>query len=453
MESKISKFRQKRYFFYTIASLWLFIMPWLHIGGKHLFLISFEKKEIHLFFNTFSTQEFFLMPFLIIFFFISIFFLTTLGGRVWCGWACPQTIFRVIYRDLICTKILKIRGSITNKQKGEKGGAKGVIAVALFAIVALIAASNLLWFFVPPQSFFAYLGEAGEHKLLFGIVLGFAAFLTFDITFLGENFCVFICPYARIQSTMLDEDSLGVIYDDIRGGAIYDEHKNLISNKPSSGDCTGCQACVRICPTHIDIRKGMQLECINCLECADACSNIMSKLGKAPLINWTSLNAQKSQSKVKFMRFRTIGYIGVLAAALIGLVVMSGTKESMLLNINRNTQLYKIDFDDNGEKIVKNSYTFLFENTHSEPHSFFFSIDNENISISRPDEPVKVSPGKKAKIIVSLTSKANLSLENEHDNVVLPLIIKAYAVDDEKISITRESVFVYPQQKFIDRKD
>ena len=126
--------------------------------------------------------------------------------------------------------------------------------------------------------------------------------------------------------------------------------------------------------------------------------------------------------------------------------------ESMLLNINRNTQLYKIDLGDNGEKIVKNSYTFLFENTDSVEHKFYFSIDNADIKILRPDEPIKLGSRAKSKVIVSLQSPANLSIDNVHDNVVMPIKVRAYAVDDEKISIERESVFVYPQQKFIDEK-
>ncbi|MCH3852763.1 4Fe-4S binding protein, partial [Campylobacter jejuni] len=124
-------------------------------------------SKLNLFFISFSTQELYLMPFLLIFLFLFIFFITTLGGRVWCAWSCPQTIFRVIYRDIIQTKLLKIRKNINNKQKEYEGYYfKKIIGVILFYFISLVAVSNLLWYFVPPEDFFAYIQNPGEHLLL-----------------------------------------------------------------------------------------------------------------------------------------------------------------------------------------------------------------------------------------------------------------------------------------------
>ncbi|MCC2988247.1 cytochrome c oxidase accessory protein CcoG, partial [Campylobacter jejuni] len=162
-----------------------------------------------------------------------------------------------------------------------------------------------------------------------------------DITYLQEKFCVYVCPYARIQSVMFDHDTMQVIYDEKRGGLIYDGHTKL-HKKPPEGECIGCEACVSICPTHIDIRKGMQLECINCLECADACSKVQSKFNRPSLINWTSAKAIETRSKVHYLRFRTIAYFIVLLIALLTLIIMGSKKESMLLNINRSSELYNI---------------------------------------------------------------------------------------------------------------
>jgi len=113
-------YSKKRYFTYGILTIISLVVPFLQVDGKQLFLLSFDKKQLHLFFTAFDMQELYLMPFLLILMFLGIFFMTTLGGRVWCGWACPQTIFRVVYRDLIETKLLGIRKNIKNKQKPSK---------------------------------------------------------------------------------------------------------------------------------------------------------------------------------------------------------------------------------------------------------------------------------------------------------------------------------------------
>lgn len=450
---KILNYTKKRYIGFFIITALVLLMPFLRINGNHLFLLSFDKKELHLFFTAFSTQELYLMPFCLILFFLFIFFITTLAGRIWCGWGCPQTIFRTIYRDLIQTKLLGIRKNIANKQQESEKGFKSVLAVVIFFFIALVAASNLLWFFVPPEDFFAYIKNPSEHKLLVGIVLGFTIFLTFLVTFLKEKFCVYVCPYARVQSTMFDNDTVQVIYDEKRGGKIYDESKNLIANKPQNGDCTGCQSCVRICPTHIDIRKGMQLDCINCLECADACSNTMSKLGKKSLISWTSENSVETGNKVKFFRFRTIGYIVVLCIVFIALMLMSTKKENMLLNINRTTELYSISFDNDDLRVI-NDYTFMFQNTDKKEHSYFFEVDNPGIEILKPKEAIKVGAGAKRRTVVRLVTKQDLANgQNERKDLIIPIVIKAYATDDkENIAITRKTIFSYPKQEVIEAK-
>ena len=199
-----------------------------------------------------------------------------------------------------------------------------------------------------------------------GIWLSIALFLIYDVVILAEKFCIYVCPYARVQSTMLDDDSMQVIYDEKRGGKIYDGWIKLWKKPPDpQNECTGCESCVKICPTHIDIRKGMQLECINCLECVDACTKTMSGLNLPSLISWTSANSLKTKQKVRYLRFKTIGYLIVIGIAATALALMSTKKEYMLLNINRTSELYKIN--KNGD--VENAYIFLFQNTSDKEHA------------------------------------------------------------------------------------
>lgn len=449
-----TQYSNKRYITYGIITLISLGLPFIKIDGNQFFLLSFDKLQLHLFFTSFDMQELYLMPFLLILLFLGVFFVTTLGGRVWCGWACPQTIFRVIYRDLIETKMLGIRKNIKNKQKPSKNSPKKVVAVLLWIALSLLAAANFMWYFIPPSDFFTYLQNPLEHKVLLGFVFSITIFLIYDVIFLKEDFCIYVCPYARIQSVMYDDETIQTVYNENRGGKIYDKHKNLINTKPTGemDECTGCQACVTICPTHIDIRKGMQLECINCLECADACTKVMGKLGKTSLITWASTKAVEENRKTRFLRFKTIAYGVALFVALIGLFMMGSTKEHMLLNINRTTQLYSIK--DEGTKI-QNAYIFLFQNTDSKEHKYYFKVMHEGISILKPTKPFMLEAGKKLKKIVILQADKNFSTSKKEDTF-LEISIKAYALDDkEKISVMRKTTFVYPSlfsiQKHLDK--
>lgn len=433
-------YAKRRYIFFACITLFVFILPFIRINDAQLFLLSFDKSRVDLFFTKFDMQELYLLPFLFITLFLSIFFLTTLAGRVWCGWSCPQTIFRAVFRDLLQTKILKIRKNIQNKQNEPQGQiVKRALAVGIWCVLALIIAANFMWFFVPPFEFLAYISEPSEHKILLAFWLSIAAWLVYDVVILKENFCVYVCPYARVQSVMFDSDTIQVIYNQKRGGVIYDGREKFKKPKEEGALCTGCEACVRICPTHIDIRKGMQLECINCLECSDACAKVMGHFNESSLIEWRSINSQNENKKVKIFRFRTVAYLVILCVVLIAAALMSGKKESMLLNINRTSELYKVL--DQGE--VENSYVFLVQNTQSKEHKFYFEIDDKSIEISRPNRPFTLKAGAKQKVIVTLKSKN----ENTSEKDLLKHInIKAYATDEPTISVQRASTFIYPKR-------
>jgi len=433
-------YAKRRYIFFACITLFVFILPFIRINDAQLFLLSFDKSRVDLFFTKFDMQELYLMPFLFITLFLSIFFLTTLAGRIWCGWSCPQTIFRTLFRDLLQTKILKIRKNIQNKQNEPQGQIlKRALAVGIWSVLALIIAANFMWFFVPPFEFLAYISDPSEHKILLAFWLSIAAWLVYDVVILKENFCVYVCPYARVQSVMFDSDTIQVIYNQKRGGVIYDGREKFKKPKEEGALCTGCEACVRICPTHIDIRKGMQLECINCLECSDACAKVMGHFSESSLIEWRSINSQNENKKVKIFRFRTVAYLVILCVVLAAAVLMSGKKESMLLNINRTSELYKVL--DQGE--VENSYVFLVQNTQSKDHKFYFEIDDKSIEISRPNKPFMLKAGAKQKVIVTLKSKN----ENTSEKDLLKHInIKAYATDEPTISVQRASTFIYPKR-------
>ncbi len=455
-------YRIKRYWAYVVATVVALVIPWITINGNHLFLLSFDQKKLHLAGIAFDMQELYLMPFLLMLLFLGIFAVTAVGGRAWCGWACPQTIFRVIYRDGIETKLLGLRKRIKNKQKDPdmsklENKVKSFIAILLWSVIAFVASADFLWFFVPPEDFFSYMSNPTEHMVLVGILVSTALFIILDVVFIKENFCVYVCPYSRVQSVLYDDDTIMAVYDPKRGGDIYEGHgyerekkfskqKELLS-VDTSAECTTCESCVTVCPTHIDIRKGLQLECINCLECVDACTTVMGALGKESLVRWSSeKEAVKYEGKTNYFRGKVIAYFAVLSIVLVALFVMGSKKEHMLLNINKGQRLYKVL--DNG--VVQNDYIFMFANTDRKAHTYYFEIvGNDKITIKRPSEPFKLGAGKKKKKVVILETAEKLA-DNARKDVPIPLLIRAYATDDkEKIIVDREMVFFYPRADLV----
>ncbi|MCT7574928.1 cytochrome c oxidase accessory protein CcoG [Aliarcobacter butzleri] len=443
-------YRYRRYFGYILATIVALSLPFIKINENQIFLLSFDKKQLHLLGIAFDMQELYLMPFLLMLLFLGIFAITSLGGRAWCGWACPQTIFRVIYRDLIESKLLGLR-RIKNKQKEPdlskaENKVKKIIGILIWACLALLAASNFMWYFVPPDDFFAYLQDPSEHLFLIGFVLAIAGFLVYDVVMLKEDFCVYICPYSRVQSVLYDNNTYQAIYSTNRGGNIYNDKKEKMVFKlkdlaSSENECTTCESCVTVCPTHIDIRKGLQLECINCLECVDACTQVMGKLGKPSLVQWSSTNAIKYNTPTKFVRKSTIMYFVALLIVISLLFVMGGEKEHMLLNVNKTTELYKVKED----KVVTNNFLLLFQNTESQTLTYDLEIvDNPDIKITR-FEPFTLSPGKLAKKVVILETNKILVSDNTKDTPIT-ITLKAYAKENpEKVVVYRKATFIYPR--------
>lgn len=433
-------YRSKRIITYSIIALVVFILPFIQINGNQIFLLSFAHGELHLFGVKFGIEEFYLMPFLIMMLFIGMFFITATFGRLWCGWGCPQTIFRTIYRDLIETHILKLHKKTSNKQKPinynkKYNRLKKIVGILMFAIIAMIASANFLFYFIPPAEFFAYILDFSNHLTFILFWFGFFAILMILVTKLEENFCIYICPYGRIQSILYDKDTLNAVYDTTRGGNIYDEHgKNKLIFKANPDECILCNKCVQVCPTHIDKRAGMQLECIECLECVDACTSVMGNLGKDSLISWSSNEAVKTKTKIKFIRAKTIGYVIVLSAIFIFTLFMASKKESIVLSVHKTPEMYKIAKNN----MIENNYIFILRNSDNKDHKYYFKIQPQNITIKRPKKVFALKAGKTVKKITILQSpKANNSGTKD-------INIIAYTTDDNQ-SITIKDIFIYPQ--------
>ena len=438
-------YSKKRYFVYFSLTLFIMLIPFITINNNHILLLSFDKLQFHFVGSVYSVSELYVMPFLLMFLFIGIFALTSMFGRIWCGWSCPQTIFRVIYRDLIESTILDLR-RIKNKQKEidynkKANQIKKYIAVSLWFVITLIISSNFMLYFIPPEDFFVYIQNPAEHSFMIIFILSIALFLVYDIVFMKENFCVYICPYSRIQSVLYDDNTKQVSYDYNRGGKVYENNiKSIFKVKDWSKneECTTCELCVKVCPTHIDIRKGLQVECINCLECSDACATVMGKLNKESLINWGSTNKVINKKNVSIFTKKNTTYFVSLFLCIFLAFYFSLEKENFLVNVNKTTELYSIK--ENG--VISNNYILTIHNTQDKDYTFDIRlVDNKNFRIKRFDSFDLKAAEKTKRILILETTEDFKKLKNKPSNISIEIFTK----DDEKIKVKRQIAFFYPK--------
>ena len=424
-------YSKKRYLIYFFITIFVMITPFITINENHLLLLSFERLQFHFLGVAYNVNELYVMPFLLMFLFIGIFAMTSIWGRVWCGWACPQTIFRVIYRDLIESTILDLR-RIKNKQKDidykkKSNQIKKYVSIFLWIVISLIISSNFMLYFVPPKDFFKYLQDPLNHSFMIIFILSIAFFLVYDIVFMKENFCAYVCPYSRIQSVLYDDNTKQVTYDFNRGGKVYENGVQSIfkiNQWKNSEECTTCDACVKICPTHIDIRKGLQVECINCLECSDACNTVMGKLGKSSLINWGSTNKVLNNKNISIFTKKNITYFASLFLSIFLAFFFSLEKEQFLVNVNKTTELYKI----NEDKKIVNNYILTIHNTQDIPLTFDIKLKDENNFRIKRFEEVSLEAGKKAKKVLIIESLNDLK---DIQNKNIPIFIEVYTKEKD----------------------
>ncbi len=289
----------------------LLIAPWIDVGGHPAMMFDIPRRRFYLWGLTlFATDANYLL-FLFGSFIFSVFLFTALLGRVWCGWACPQTVF---LEGIIRPIEQLIEGPPSQRKRLDaapwtvsKIWKKG-LKLAAFLVVAGAISTTVVAYFIGREGIFEAQADPFSHPVATSIFIALTAVLMFDFTWFREQVCIVACPYGRFQSVLMDADSLTIAYDTGRG-----EPRGK-PRDPNAGDCIDCKKCVQVCPTGIDIRKGVQMECINCTACIDACDSIMDKLGRERgLIRYTSENALAT-GQVRLLRPRVILYALVLVA-------------------------------------------------------------------------------------------------------------------------------------------
>jgi cytochrome c oxidase accessory protein FixG len=311
-----------------------FAAPHIRVFGKPVFLMDLPRRQFTLMGYTFLPTDTLLFMFTLASGVIGIFLITALWGRAWCGWACPQTV----YLEFLFRPIGRwFDGGYTQSRALDKQGAwftpRRLGKYITFLLLALFVSHTMLAFFVGTEQLYDWmLHPPAEHPSAFFFVVLFTGIVWFNFTYFREQTCLIVCPYGRWQSALIDRQSLIVAYDYNRGEPR--EHATT-TRDPNAGDCIDCNACVQTCPTGIDIRNGLQMECVHCTQCIDACDDIMTKVGKPTgLIRYSSQDALAGKPRT-LLRLRTVLYPLVLCMLLGGLGTAMFRKEPADLTVLR----------------------------------------------------------------------------------------------------------------------
>jgi len=351
---------------WTFAALHvvLLVAPWVTVNGNPLLLIDIPARRVFLGGLVFTAADTIFLALLLFFLAFSLFFFTSIFGRIWCGYACPQTVFLETW---IRPVELWIEGDRTTRKRRDAAGwsfdrawrkaAKWTVFLAVsaflaMAMVSLFAGARDLW-----------TGSASPTEYAFVAIITGVWYL--DFVWFREQFCNYLCPYARFQSALTDEESLLISYDVPRG-----EPREKGRAAAQDGRCIACQKCVVVCPQGIDIRDGFQLECIQCARCVDACTSVMEPLGHETLVRYSSLSADEGRER-RTLRPRTVVYGGLLTTlAAAGIVLVLG-RVPFEASVNRVPgTLFTMDADG----FVRNTYMLKITDKDGSPESRTFEV-------------------------------------------------------------------------------
>ncbi len=415
-------------------------MPWVEWHGRQAILLDLPARKFYIFGLTLWPQDFLYLTFLLIIAALSLFFFTALAGRLWCGYACPQTVWTEIFiwieRSIEGSRLqqMKLDKEPMSWRKFRIKGTKHLVWIVFSAYTGF----TFVAYFSPARELTRELLhlQMGPWEIFWLIFYGFATYG--NAGWMREQVCMYMCPYARFQSAMFDDDTLVISYDEKRGEPRGARSVSIDHRREGLGDCINCTMCVQVCPTGIDIRDGLQYECIGCSACIDICNDVMEKMNYPKgLIRYTTQNAIYGKES-RIIRPRLIIYAVVLLA-LVGLFVYSINQRTPLgLDVIRDrNQLYR-----ETQGFIENVYTLKILNMDEENHEYEVVAEGiPDMQLIIDTLPISVESGKVKDVVVRIRAdEANLT--SRSSDIVFTL--SSVDDDDEGLVISEPARFLGP---------
>lgn len=413
-----------------------YTFPWLNWNGRQAVLWDLPNRKFYIFDIIIWPQDFFFLAALLIIAALALFFFTTVAGRLWCGYACPQTVWA---RALLWIEEI-VEGDRNKRIKLDKapwGGlkiGKKSLKYSLWVVFAIYTGFSFVGYFSPIRDlsllFFAFeTGSAATFWIFF-----YALMIWLLGAVMREQVCIYMCPYARFQSVMYDPDTLLIAYDTQRG----EPRTRGKRNTGDKGDCVDCSVCVQVCPMGIDIRDGLQYQCTGCALCIDACNNIMDKVSRPrELIRYTTEN-RLAGKEVGILRPRVFIYATLIASMLIAVGWGLANRTAITLDVIRDRNTL---FRDSGDGNIENLFRLRIINKDEIAHPFRIVIEGLTGATINMDSPIPVVESGTIydhiiRIKIDPTALKG-ARSTEFD-------IKLIAEDDDTLFITEESRYLGP---------
>lgn len=403
-----------KFHYWRVALVWItqlvfYGLPWLTWNDRPAVLFDLAARKFYIFGLVFWPQDFILLSILLIISALSLFLFTAVGGRLWCGYACPQTVYTEIFLwvekwiEGDRAKRMKLDQASWGPRKLAIKGAKQAAWIA----IAMWTGFTFVGYFTPIRQLIVEVWSVttGPWETFWVLFYGFATYG--NAGYLREQVCKYMCPYARFQSVMFDPDTLIVTYDFKRGEPRGPRNKKVNTREAGLGDCVDCGICVQVCPTGIDIRNGLQYECIGCGLCVDACNQVMDKMSYPHgLIRYSTQNAMDGRYSERgivshIARPRTMIYTTVLLAITVTLAGIIWLRAPFKMNVIRDRVTLVRETEDGR---IENLYRLQIINTAEQPRQFLVRADGvDGLALkTEAAQPIEVAAASSRIVPVSL---------------------------------------------------
>ena len=397
----IKNIRTWRWLVEALQALLIIGLPFVRVHGESALRFDIPSLSLHVFGYNIWMQEFFLVLIATIVVTLLFLLVTLVFGRIWCGWLCPQTVL--------------IDFTYFFDRRANKGLLYSLASALVVLVLSVIIASSLIWYFVSPYEFLQELSSGGLGKVTWGFWITLTIIFFLNFTLLRHKWCKTICPYAVLQSVLFDKSTLIIELDPAR-----------------SGECINCSACVKICPTEMDIRHGFDAACINCAECIDACGRIMARFQKKGLIRYAFGTADQG----KIIRFSSSILTGLTLLFILFFIYLATARTGVDVNVLPHRMAARTTADN----IVVNAYIFSIKNMLDVPVDLAVTVDTLYPSASQPTlQPLHLNPGEKEKIPFFIKIKKTPGMKTAGLKI-------RFSDPSKRIQINREANFVIPDE-------